>query len=80
MAPKRPKRPKDFNQAAKFVIDVATSARDDKPDINEKNPAAVELGRRGGKKGGVARAKALSEKERSEIARRAARARWKDND
>lgn len=39
------------------------------------NPA-VELGRRGGKKGGKARAKKLTAEERSEIARKAARARW----
>jgi hypothetical protein len=42
-----------------------------------KNPAAVALGRLGGLKGGAARAKALSKKERSKIAREAARARWK---
>jgi hypothetical protein len=38
----------------------------------------VELGRRGGLKGGKARAKKLSAKERSEIARKAAATRWKD--
>jgi hypothetical protein len=41
-----------------------------------KDPLAVELGRRGGLKGGKARAKKLSAKERQEIARRAAKARW----
>lgn len=41
-----------------------------------KNPAAVTLGRLGGKKGGKARAKKLSPEQRSEIAKRAARARW----
>ena len=41
-----------------------------------KNPAAVALGRRGGLKGGKARAKALSAKERKDIARKAAQARW----
>jgi len=44
-----------------------------------KNPAAVLLGRLGGKKGGPARAKKLSARERSVIARRAARARWKEH-
>jgi len=43
----------------------------------QKNPAAVELGRLGGLKGGHARAKALSKKKRSEIAKLAAAARWK---
>lgn len=42
----------------------------------EKNPAAVELGRLGGKKGGRARAAKLTPEERSEIARNAAKARW----
>ena len=41
-----------------------------------KNPAAVALGRMGGLKGGPARAAALSEKKRSAIAKKGARARW----
>jgi hypothetical protein len=41
-----------------------------------KNPAAVALGRKGGKKGGRARAEALSPERRSEIAKKAAEARW----
>jgi hypothetical protein len=41
-----------------------------------KNPAAVALGRLGGNKGGIARAKKLSPERRSQIARKAARARW----
>lgn len=43
----------------------------------EKNPAAVALGRLGGLKGGKARAKSLSSKQRTEIARNAAKSRWK---
>ena len=42
----------------------------------EKNPAAVELGRRGGKKDGTARAAKMTPEERSESARKAAKARW----
>ncbi len=42
----------------------------------EKNPAAVALGRLGGLKGGKVRAKNLTPKERADIARRAAKARW----
>ncbi|SPM38656.1 Predicted nuclease of the RNAse H fold, HicB family [Mycobacterium numidiamassiliense] len=42
----------------------------------EKDPAAVALGRKGGLKGGRARAKKLTAEQRSEIARRAARSRW----
>lgn len=47
-----------------------------KTEGNDKNPAAVALGRLGGLKGGKARAKALSPEERREIASRAAKARW----
>jgi hypothetical protein len=48
----------------------------DKP---AKNPAAVALGRLGGLKGGKARAKKLSEKEKSAIASKAAESRWRKN-
>jgi hypothetical protein len=44
--------------------------------MSKKNPAAVELGRRGGLKGGPARAAALSREERRRIAQKAAQARW----
>ncbi len=44
---------------------------------NEKDPAAVLLGRRGGLKGGRVRAERLSPKRRKEIARKAALARWR---
>lgn len=44
--------------------------------LNGKNPAAVALGRQGGLKGGPARAKKLTQKQRSKIARKAARTRW----
>lgn len=49
-----------------------------KPPIPVKNPAAVALGRLGGLKGGKARAKKLTAKQRIEIARNAAKARWTD--
>ena len=44
----------------------------------EKNPAAVELGRLGGKKGGKARAEKMTKEQRSEIARKAAKTRWEE--
>ena len=47
-----------------------------RPKNRPKNQHAVALGRLGGKKGGLARKRALSSKKRSEIARKAARARW----
>lgn len=73
---KKPKRPRDTNQLAKMIADIATGEATD-PDPNEgKDPAAVERGRKGGQKGGEARARRLSSKEKSEIARKAANARW----
>lgn len=70
------KEPADINQIAKSIVDQATS--EDTPELTEngKNAAAVALGRLGGKKGGPARAKKLSKERRSEIAKKAAEARW----
>lgn len=76
---KKPKRPRDTNQLAKLIADIATGEATD-PDPDEgKDPAAVALGRKGGLKGGKARAEKLSDRRRVEIARRAARTRWKQN-
>ncbi len=48
----KPKRPRDPNQLAKLIVDIATGeAEDVNPDAG-KNRAAVELGRKGGQKGG----------------------------
>lgn len=73
------KRPRDDNRLAKRIVDLATSDEDSTspPESEQKDPAAVSLGRRGGLKGGSARAKSLTAEERQEIARKAARARWK---
>lgn len=68
----------DISQLAKSIVDQATGeARAPEEQQPEKNKAAQELGRLGGLKGGVARAKKLTAEERSEIARVAAAARWK---
>jgi len=72
----RAKRPADVNQRAVLIAKIATGEIEDKPDLKGKNPAAVELGKLGGLKGGKARANALSAKRRSEIAKKAAKARW----
>lgn len=72
----KPKRPRDPNQLAKLITDIATEEIEDENPDEGKNPAAVALGRKGGLKGGKARAKKLTAKERSEIARKAANARW----
>ncbi|HYN50779.1 MAG TPA: hypothetical protein VES62_07620 [Thermoleophilaceae bacterium] len=71
------KRPRDVNQLAKQIVDEATGQADPLPP-DTRDPLAVELGRRGGLKGGKARAAKLSPEQRSDIARRAAKARWHD--
>ena len=78
--PKRSsKRQKDPQELARKVLDEvvpdAEEAEGDSPD-DGKNPAAVALGRLGGLKGGKARAKKLTKKRRSEIAKKAAAKRW----
>jgi hypothetical protein len=72
------KLPKDANQRAIMIAQIATGEIEAPKENNEgKNPAAVALGKLGAKKGGEARAKALSAKKRKEIAKKAAAARWK---
>jgi len=75
--PKSPKRPRDTNQLAKFIVDLATGETEVPKADDGKDPAAVSLGRRGGLKGGKARADRLSAERRKEIAEKAAMARWK---
>jgi hypothetical protein len=74
MATKRLKRPRDPIQLGKLIVDIATGQVEDQID-DGKNPAAVELGRRGGLKGGNARANALSPDQRKAIAKKASAAR-----
>jgi hypothetical protein len=71
------KRPTDTNKLAKSIVEIATGeAQDTELTADGKNAAAVALGHKGGKKGGPARAAALSAKRRKEIAQKAAAARW----
>ncbi len=72
----RKKRPADLNRLAASIVHDATDESEPDDPYEGKNPAAVELGRQGGLKGGKARAEKLTAEERSEIARKAARARW----
>jgi hypothetical protein len=67
--------PKDPNQTAFRILQEATGEKP-KSEEPEKNAAAVELGRRGGLKGGKARAASLTPEQRSEIAKKAAAKRW----
>jgi hypothetical protein len=69
-----PKRPRDPNQLAKAIIDIATG------DVQEpapRDPGSDDHARRGGLKGGISRAEKLTPEERSAIAKKGAEARWK---
>lgn len=73
----KPKRPRDTNQLAKFIVDLATGEAEEAPSPDEgKDPAAVALGRKGGLKGGKARADSMTPERRAEIAKKAAESRW----
>lgn len=65
------KKHPDINELSASIVAKAT---------HEKNPAAIALGRLGGLKGGKARAKALTPKQRQDIARKAAKKRWEKKD
>ena len=70
-------RPRDPNQLAyRVMLEATGQAPKYQPEERPKNPHAVALGRLGGLKGGHARAKKLSRRKRSQIAVKAARARW----
>jgi hypothetical protein len=80
MADKHPKRPRDPNQLAKAIIDIATGQRpnrDPTPEEQGKDPAAVKRGRLGGLKGGKARAQKMTAAERKAAALKAVTARWR---
>jgi hypothetical protein len=70
------RRPRDPNQLGKLIVDIATGDLEDTRPDEGKNPAAVELGRKGGLKGGNARAASMTPEQRSEAAKKAAQARW----
>jgi len=74
------KRPRDVNSLAASIVRDATNEDKTEPVDDGKDPAAVALGRKGGLKGGKARAAKLTPEQRSETARRAAVARWKKKD
>jgi hypothetical protein len=73
--PQGQKRPADVIGNAVHVMRIATGEVQESVDT-PKDEAAVSLGQRGGLKGGKARAKALSPKERSRLAKAAAEKRW----
>jgi hypothetical protein len=77
----RPKRPRDVNQLAQFLV-RATTERDietpEQPAVTKSEISRVmaELGRRGGEIGGKRRLETLTQERRSQIAYKAAQARW----
>jgi len=80
MTDKRIPRPRDPIQLGKLLGDILTGQVEDRaepqPVDPNKNQAAVELGRKGGAKGGRARADSLTPEERKRIAQNAAKKRW----
>jgi len=72
MTGKSPKRPRDPNQLAKFIVGIATGQA---AEVEETK--VIKRARSAGAKGGPARAASLTSAQRSEIARAAAAARWK---
>jgi hypothetical protein len=77
MTEKHSKRPRDLNQWAKRMVDLATGEAEERVAAPDEPKSASARGRMGGKKGGPARAKTLSPEQRQDIARDAAHARWK---
>jgi hypothetical protein len=71
---KKAKLPADTNKRAKSIVDMATGETE--IPLDPIKAAAAALGRKGGLKGGKARAKALTKEQRQEIAKKAAAARW----
>jgi hypothetical protein len=80
MSEKRLPRPRDPVQLGKLIGDILTGQVEDRapdrPEDAHKNQAAVSLGRKGGLKGGSARAAKMTPEQRAETARKAAKARW----
>ena len=78
--PKREGTAHDFTVVARRVVEQAIGEKLSGEPLDNptagKNPSAVALGKLGGAKGGVARAKALTKARRVAIAKKAAKARW----
>ena len=79
MPRKRPSLRKDENELAFGIVQamIGEGPRPQPPGEGAKNPEAVERGKRGGSRGGKARAAKLTPEQRAEAARIAAKARWK---
>ncbi len=71
------KLPKDPNERAAEIVRLSTEETEEKPERTPIQEYLAKIGRKGGLKGGKARAESLSTRKRSAIAKRAAKARWK---
>jgi hypothetical protein len=81
VARKGQSRPRDPNQLAKLIMEIATGQVGDDLVLDDgRDLGAVLMGRKGGLKGGRARAEKLSPERRREIAQAAAAARWGKDD
>jgi hypothetical protein len=72
-----PNRPRDPNQLAKLIVDIATGEAEDSVSEVKRKPSNKRIG---GLKGGKSRAAILTPEQRQDIAKVAARARWKKQD
>jgi hypothetical protein len=71
------KAPKDVNQLARHLVELTTGEATVEPTKDELSRVMASLGRRGGKIGGKRRMETMTPEERSAVALKAARARWK---
>lgn len=76
--PNQPNAPRDSNQLAKAIVDIAPG--DVPPEVDSEPTTASQFVRSGGLRGGRARADRPSEERHKEIAREAAASRWRKND
>ncbi len=74
--PKRAKRPTDINQLAYQLVKESTEEKEPSVSKSEISRVMREMGRRGGKKGGKRRLETMTAQQRSEVAHKAAQARW----
>jgi general stress protein YciG len=71
------KLPKDPNQRAHQIARMLTEGASPDEVVTERSERMAQIGKKGGRKGGASRTKALSAERRSDIAKKAAEARWK---
>ena len=84
MTTKHLRRPRDPVELGKLIGDILTGQIEDiahpPPPDPTKDQAAVSLGRKGGLKGGRARADSLTSEQRKKLAQAAAKKRWAKRD